>query len=95
MQKAMTATQARKKFYDVIDETRHPGVFIVITHDGLPKSVVMSYEEFEGWQETLEIMSDPDPTLGRDIRAGIKEAKSGKRPKGTISVDALRKKLKL
>ena len=55
----MTATQARKQFYKVIDAAEHPGVSVVITHDGLPKVVVMSFEEYEGWQETFNIMSDP------------------------------------
>ena len=95
MNKSMTATEARKNFYAVIKTAERPGVSITITHDGIPKIVVMSFEEFEGWQETLEIMADPDPTLERDILEGIKELKSGKRPKGTIHLDALKKKLKL
>lgn len=95
MNKHMTATEARKRFFDVIETAEHPGVAVVITLEGLPKVVVMSFEEFEGWQETMEIMSDPDPSLDRDIRAGIKEMKSGKRAKGTVSLDALKKELKL
>ena len=91
----MTATEARKKFYAVIDAAEHPGVSVVITHDGLPKVVVMSFEEFEGWQETMEILSDLDASLDKDIRDGIKEMKSGKRPKDTMSLDALKKELKL
>ena len=43
----------------------------------------------------LDIMSDPDPTLGRDIKKGIKEMKSGKRLKGVVTLGALKKKLKL
>lgn len=91
----MTATEARRKFYDVIDAAEHPGVFVVITHEGLPKVVVMSVEEFEGWQETMEILSDPDPSLEKDIQAGIKEMRARKRPKNTVSLDVLKKKLKL
>jgi prevent-host-death family protein len=93
--KCITATEARKRFYALIDAAEHPGVSVVITHEGIPKVVVMSFEEFEGWQETMEIMADPDPTLARDIRKGIKEMKTGKRPKGTIGLEALRKQLKL
>ena len=95
MHKSLTATAARKQFYDVIDTAAHPGVSIIITHQGLPKVVVMSFDEYEGWQETLDIMSDPDPTLGRDIKKGIKEMKSGKRLKGVVTLGALKKKLKL
>ncbi|HAI98921.1 TPA: hypothetical protein DCL30_05340 [Candidatus Peribacteria bacterium] len=95
MDKCITATEARRRFYDVISTAEHPGVSVVITHDGLPKVVVMSFEEYEGWQEAMEIMADPDPTLTRDIRRGIKDMKAGKRPKGVIGLDALRKRLKL
>ena len=89
----MTATEARKKFYEVIETAKHPGFPVIITHNGLPKVVVLSFEEFEGWQETMEIMSDP--SLDKDIRAGIKELKSGKRSKGTVSLASLKKRLKL
>lgn len=54
MKKFMTATEVRKHFYTVIDEAQHPGVAIAITHKGLPKVVVMSFEEYEGWQETIK-----------------------------------------
>lgn len=88
----MTATQARKNFYSIIQAAKRPGTSVVITHEGLPKVVVISFEEFEGWQETFDIMSDPDPSLASDIREGIKEMKSGKKPKNTMSLEALQKK---
>lgn len=97
MNKTMTATQARKQFYAVIDAAEHPGVSVVITHGGLPKVVVMSYEEFEGWQETMEVLSmaDADPSLDTDIQEGIKEMQSGKKPKDTVRLDALKKDFNL
>lgn len=91
----MNATEARKKFFAVIDAAGHPGVAVTVTHEGKPKVVIMSFEEYEGWQETMEIMADPDPTLDRDIRKAVKELKARKLPKGTISLEDLRKKLKL
>ncbi len=91
----MTATEARKHFFEVIDQAEHPGVAVAITHEGIPKVVVMSFEEYEGWQETMQIMFDSDRSLDKDIRAGIKEMKSGKKPRGTISLAALKKELRL
>lgn len=91
----MTATQARKQFYDVIKTARRPGRSVMITHKGLPEVVLMSYEEYEGWQETFDIMRDPDPTLREDILQGIKDMKSGKRPAGAVDFDTLKKQLKL
>lgn len=93
MNKFMTATEARKKFYDVVAAASHQGVAIAITHEGIPKVVVMSYEEYEGWVETMEIMADP--SMDADIQEGIREMKHSKRPKGTISLEAFKNKLKL
>ena len=71
MPKHMTATEARKNFFKVIETAEHPGMPVTITHDGHPKVIVMSAEEFEGWQDTLEIMADP--TLLQAIKAGMRE----------------------
>lgn len=91
MNKCITATEARKRFYDVIDAAKHPGVSVVITHEGIPKVVVMSFEEFEGWQETMEIMADPE--LSKDIIESLKQMKEGKLE--TVDYDTFKKSLKL
>lgn len=91
MNKFMTATEARKKFYAVIDEAGHPGMAVAITHGGIPKVVIMSFEEYEGWQETMEIMADPE--LSADILRSLKQLKKGKLK--TIDYDAFKKSLKL
>mgnify|MGYP001564166622 CR=1 FL=1 len=88
----MTATEARKKFYAIIAATEHPGVSVVITLDGLPKVVVMSFEEFEGWQETMEIMADPESD--KELTEALKEMKAGKLHKDTVSLDEVKRKLK-
>ena len=93
MSKTMTATEARKNFYTVLKSAAKPGMAITITLQGQSPVVMMSADEFEGWMETLEIMSDV--SLDKDVRAGIKEMKSGKRPKDTIDLDTLKKELKL
>ena len=92
MNKFMTATEARKKFYDVIDEAEHPGIAVVITHEGIPKVAVMSFEEYEGWQETMEIMADPQ--LDKELTEAVKNMKKGKLHKDTISLDEMKKRLK-
>jgi prevent-host-death family protein len=92
MQTFITATEARKTFYDMIERSKKPGHYAVITHEGLPATVMMSFEEFEEWQETLDVMSDPD--LATDVREGVKEWKSGKRPADTISLEELKKNMR-
>ena len=85
----MTATEARKNFYAVIDAAGHPGVAVAITHEGTPKVVVMSFEEYEGWQETMEIMSDP--ALDADIQEGVRQMKAGE----VVDFEDVKKRLKL
>ena len=67
----MTATKARQNFFQLIETAERPGMAVAITHEGHPKVIVMSFEEFEGWQETLEILSDA--ALMKDIRMGLKD----------------------
>ena len=55
----ITATSARKQFFSFLNLDEKPGQHIAVTHEGIPKLILMSFDEFEGWQETLEIMSDP------------------------------------
>jgi len=87
----MTATEARKNFYAVINAAGHPGVAVAITHEGIPKVVVMSFEEYEGWQETMEIMADPE--LSKGLLRDMKLLKAGKLK--TVDYDTLKKSLKL
>ena len=89
----MTATEARKHFYAVIDEAGHPGVAVAITHEGTPKVVVMSFEEYEGWQETMEIMADPE--LDKELEEAVQDMKKGNLHKNTVSLATVKKKLKL
>jgi antitoxin YefM len=49
---------------------------IMITKNGLPKAVLISYEDFEGLLETLDILSDAETMKG--IRKGLKDIKAGK-----------------
>ncbi|MBU0767048.1 type II toxin-antitoxin system Phd/YefM family antitoxin [Patescibacteria group bacterium] len=69
--KRISATNARKQLFELIEQAGKPGVFINIKHRDLPDVILMSIDEFEGWQETLEVMSDPQ--LMKDIQEGMKD----------------------
>ena len=58
LQPILPANEARANFYKILEEAGQNLRQFTITHRGKPPVVVMSQEEFEGWQETLEIMSD-------------------------------------
>lgn len=89
----MTITEARKNLYALVDAARNPGMAVAITHNGTPKVVVMSYEEYEGWQETMEIMADP--ALDNELEEAMKDMKAGNLHKDTVSFEEAKKSLKL
>lgn len=76
MTKTLPATKVRQQFFRLVEEAEKPGHSITITVAGEPKVVMMSAEDFEGWQETLEIMADKK--LMQDIKKALQEIKKGK-----------------
>lgn len=60
MNKTVTASEARNGFFAMLKAIETPGVSVTITYEGHPKAVLMSVEDFEGWMETLDIMSNPE-----------------------------------
>lgn len=89
MTRNVTATEARKNLFELIAVAGKPGAFVMISHAGTPKVVMMSLEEFEGWQETLEIMSDPE--LAKDIKKELRDVKKGK----SVPWEKVKKELKI
>lgn len=59
----------------MIEDANQPGSSLTITVEGEPKVVMMPVADFEGWQETLEVMSDKKLLSG--INKGLKDAKTG------------------
>lgn len=86
MNKTLTATEARKHFFKILEIAGRPGSTVTVTLQGHSPIVLLSQKEFDGWQETKEIMSDPQ--LMRDIHASKKE-------KGGVRLETLEKELRL
>ncbi|MFA6917855.1 MAG: type II toxin-antitoxin system Phd/YefM family antitoxin [Candidatus Gracilibacteria bacterium] len=53
-------SEARKNIFRIADEAQKYGNYYTLTEKGKPKIILMSAEEFESWQETLEVMGDPE-----------------------------------
>ena len=49
---------------------------VTITKNGQATAVLVSYEEFESWQETLAVLSDQE--LVKEIHAGMQQLKQGR-----------------
>lgn len=70
------ASEARSNFYFLLDEVNKKLRQFIITLRGREQAVLLSVEEWQSWQETLEILSDKK--LMKDIREGLKQLKKGR-----------------
>lgn len=76
MTKTLPITKAREDLTSLVENVSKKLDEYIITVNGSPAAVLISSAEYESWQETNEIMSNPK--LMRDIKQGEKEIKEGK-----------------
>jgi antitoxin YefM len=74
--KTLPLSQVKMKLSSLLDELNATDEEIVITRNGTPAAVLVSAEEFAGWKETREILSDS--SLMKEIRDGLKSLKGKK-----------------
>ena len=72
----ISISEARKRIFEIAEAVQRPHAHYTLTENGRPKAVIMSAEEFESWQETLEVMRD-FPDLGKDVTEVERDIKSG------------------
>ena len=75
--KTMSLTEARKNFFNIAEDVQHSDTHYVFTENGRPKAVLMSADDFDAWQETMDIMAH-NPDILDDIKQAHKELKEGK-----------------
>ena len=73
----VTVTDAKSRFLELVRRSDRAFERFVITRSGTPEAVLMSAEEFDGWLETMEILSDRRAL--KDIRQARREIRSGRR----------------
>ena len=56
--KMVSVTQLKPKLLKVISRAQKLGQEYVVTKNGHPAAVIMGFDEWESWRETLEILSD-------------------------------------
>ena len=72
----LPVTEARARLPQLVKAADERFERTVITSNGRPTAVIMSYEEYEAWEETLEVLSDSDAM--RAIREADEELAAGK-----------------
>lgn len=73
--KTLPLSEVKAKLSQLIDEVESRDERVVITRKGRPAAVLISQDDLESWQETLEITSDR--ALMTEIRRGIRQVKRG------------------
>jgi len=70
-------SEARRKIFKIAERVQKPSTYYTLTEKGVPKAVILSAEEFESWQETLEV-SRIFPNLEKDVKVAERDFKKKK-----------------
>src|SRR5438132_297848 len=73
--RTLPLSEVKARLSKLVDEVESRDERIVITRRGRPTAVLVSTDDLDSWQETLEITSDR--TLLAEIRRGIRQIESG------------------
>ena len=76
MPKYISVRELRKNLANVISDVKAHYERYVVSKRGKPEAVLMSMDDYEGWLETLEIMSDKEAM--EDIRQAEKDFREGR-----------------
>ena len=75
MARIVPFTDARANLSELLDLVEREQEHVVITRKGKPVAIVMSADEWESWEETIDILSDPEAMEAlreseEDVKAG-------------------------
>ena len=80
--------EAKAKLSQLVADVANTDEEVTITKNGRATAVLVSYEEFESWQETLAVLSDRE--LVKEIRTGMQQLKQ---ERGKLLTDTQLKQL--
>ena len=72
----MSVSTAKARLLEVLRSIEEQRAKVVITKNGMPKAVLLNYEDFEGLLETIDILSDSQTVSG--IKKGLRDIKAGR-----------------
>jgi len=75
--KTMPLSEVKTKLSELVDAVERRDDAVTITRNGKPVAVIVSNDEYESWQETVDIMRDEK--LMKEIRKGIQALKRTKK----------------
>ena len=74
--KTLSLSEVKMKLNKLLEGVHDTDEEIVITKNGRSIAVIVSPDEYEGWQETMAIRSDPE--FMAEIKAGLAALKNRK-----------------
>lgn len=83
--KSVPLSEVKTNLSRLVDEVARRDERVVITRHGRPAALLVSMDDIEGLEETLEIMSDRE--FYEDVKRGIRELETGKGKR--VSLDDL------
>jgi len=75
--KTLPLSEVKTKLSELVDVVERRDETVTVTRNGKPVAVIVSKDEYDGWQETIEIMKDGE--FMKEIRAGIRALKHTKK----------------
>lgn len=75
--KTMPLSEVKTKLSELVVTVERRDEAVTITRNGKPIAIIISKDEYDGWQETVEILRDAK--LMKEIRKGIQSLKRTKR----------------
>lgn len=76
MTKTLPISEARINLRDLVEKAQRLRSHYVITRNGKPDAVLIGHNEYESWQETLDVLTDKDEVAG--IFEGLTDLKAGR-----------------
>ena len=60
MTKTLPLAEIKAHLSEIIDQVEQQHERVILTRNGRPAAVILSLDELEGMEETMDILSDPD-----------------------------------
>ncbi len=72
----IAVSSAKARLLEILRKIEEQHGKVVITKNGIPKAVLINYEDFEGLLETIDILSDAEMMKG--IKKGLQDIRAGR-----------------
>ena len=86
----ISISDARKKIFQIANDVQKANNYYTLTEKGRAKAVILSFDDFESWVETMEVLRTC-PDIMEDIKELKKDIKTGAYKK-YISLEEILKK---